>query len=110
MLKNKATITPTPNATIREFFCITGRFFHQFPGEYFGYYLAGLIDGGCMHFHDNSVVIFFYNSELPLVNFLQKRLGFGVISKDEDTAYVEFTISGNNNLITFFDLINNKLL
>jgi hypothetical protein len=82
---------------------------HKKPDSnvYFGYYLAGLIEGdGC--FSDRRLEIIFHENDIANAYFIKKFIGFGTVSKIKEKRAVKYVLRHMTGLYKVIGLINGK--
>lgn len=76
--------------------------------EYFGHYLAGLIDGdGC--FSRYAVTIAFNILDASLAYYIKGRIGYGTVKKIKNKNAVLLIIHKREGIETIINLVNGKL-
>uniref|UniRef100_UPI0023F3E28C LAGLIDADG homing endonuclease n=1 Tax=Cyathus striatus TaxID=68777 RepID=UPI0023F3E28C len=79
----------------------------------FGYFLAGLIEGGGI-FGFNYLQIDFYEKNISLAYLIKKRIGFGTVSKikenNTDKKAVRYLCTHTKGLAYILSLINGKFV
>lgn len=77
--------------------------------DQFGYYLAGLIDGGGHINADKELVIAFAPFNWHLAYYLKSFLGYGIVKKLNAKKAYHFIVSDKKGMIEVINLINGKL-
>jgi len=77
--------------------------------DHFGYYLAGLIDGGGHFTNKQELVIEFHPLDASLAYFIKKRLGYGSVKKLKINNAIKLVISSSEGLKKVINLINGKI-
>lgn len=75
----------------------------------FGYYLAGLIEGGG-YFADQWLEILFFEKDITLAYYIKKRIGYGSVSFIKDKRAVKYVLRHTAGLKYVLDLVNGKFL
>jgi hypothetical protein len=75
----------------------------------FGYYLAGLIEGGG-NFADQWLEILFFEKDITLAYYIKKRIGYGSVSFIKDKRAVKYVLRHTAGLKYVLDLVNGKFL
>lgn len=77
----------------------------------FGYYLAGLIEGGgsiVVSKDKGYIFICFHLKDVSTAYYIKKRLGFGSMVKPKNKKAINLTIVGRRGLLKVVDLVNGK--
>jgi hypothetical protein len=75
----------------------------------FGYFLAGLIEGGGW-FGDNVLHIIFAENDISLAYLIKNRIGYGQVYKIKDKKAVRYICTNQKGLSILLSLINGKLV
>lgn len=77
--------------------------------NYFGYYLAGLIEGdGC--FERNRLTICYHEKDVAAAYWLKKRIGYGVVQPVKGKRAVSYFLTGVKGMRHVLDITNGKFV